>query len=70
MGKLVTFREIVTRYEAGENAFGLTVGKWARIRGSLEIALSVSHFREILEASAIKVSLLSGKLGLIIPYAP
>lgn len=39
MGKFITFREIVTRYEAGENAFDLTVEKWVRIRESLEIAL-------------------------------
>ena len=57
MGKFVTFREIVTRYEAGENAFDLTVEKWVRIREYLEIALSVSHFREILEAASIKVPL-------------
>jgi hypothetical protein len=57
MGKFVTFREIATRYEAGENAFDLTVEKWVRIRESLEIALSASHFREILEAASIKVPL-------------
>jgi hypothetical protein len=48
---------MVTRYEAGENAFDLTVEKWVRIRESLEIALSVSHFREILDAASIKVPL-------------
>jgi hypothetical protein len=57
MGKLVTFREIVTRYEAGENAFDLTVEKWVRIREDLESALSLSEFREILEAASIKVPL-------------
>jgi len=57
MGKLVTFREIVTRYEAGENAFDLTVEKWVRIREDLESALSLSEFWEILEAASIKVPL-------------
>ena len=55
MGKLVTFREIVTRYGAGENAFDLTVEKWGRIRESLQVALSASHFKEILDAASIKV---------------
>ena len=32
MGKFLTFPEVVTRYEAGENAFDLTVEKWVRIR--------------------------------------
>ena len=57
MGKLVTFREIVTRYEAGENAFDLSVEKWVRIREYLESALSLSEFRRILEAASIKVPL-------------
>jgi hypothetical protein len=57
MGKFITFREIVTRYEAGENAFDLTVEKWVRIREYLEVALSVSHFKEILDAASIKVPL-------------
>jgi hypothetical protein len=57
MGKLVSFREIVTRYEAGENAFDLSVEKWVRIREYLESALSLSEFREILEAASIKVPL-------------
>jgi len=57
MGKLVTFREIVTRYEAGENAFDLSVEKWVTIREYLESALSLPEFREILEAASIKVPL-------------
>ena len=57
MGKLVTFQEIVTRYEAGENAFDLTLEKWVRIRDSLKNVLTMSQFREILEAAVIKVPL-------------
>ena len=57
MGNLVTFQEIVTRYEAGENAFDLTVGKWVRIRESLEKTFTVSHFKEILDVASIKVPL-------------
>ena len=57
MGKLVTFQEIVTRYERGENAFDLTLEKWLRIRDSLKNAFTISHFREILEAASIKVPL-------------
>jgi hypothetical protein len=57
MGKLVTFRQIVTRYEAGENAFDLTVEKWVRIRESLEKTFTLSHFKEILDAASIKVPL-------------
>jgi hypothetical protein len=57
MGKLVTFQEIVTRYEAGENAFDLSVEKWVTIREYLESALSLPEFREILEAASIKVPL-------------
>ena len=55
LGNLVTYQEIVTRYERGENAFDLTLEKWLRIRESLENASSISHFREILEAATIKV---------------
>ena len=57
MGKLVTFPEIVTRYEAGENAFDLAVEKWVRIRESLEKTFTLSHFKEILDAASIKVPL-------------
>ena len=57
MGKLVTFQEIVTRYERGENAFDLTLEKWVRIRDSLKNAITMSQFREILEAAVIKVPL-------------
>jgi hypothetical protein len=57
MGNLVTFQEIVTRYEAGENAFDLTGEKWVRIRESLEKTFTLSHFKEILDAASIKVPL-------------
>jgi hypothetical protein len=57
MGKFVTFREIVTRYEAGENAFDLTVEKWVRIQESLEKTFALSHFKEILDAASIKIPL-------------
>ena len=36
MGDLVPFQEILSRYEAGENAFGLTLEKWVKIRESLK----------------------------------
>jgi len=57
MANLVTYQEMVTRYERGENALDLTLEKWLRIRESLENASSISHFREILEAAVIKVPL-------------
>ena len=57
MGNLVTFREIVARYEAGENAFDLTLEKWVKIRDSMKNAFTLSHFREILDAAVIKVPL-------------
>jgi len=57
MGNLLTFKEIITRYSRGENAFDLTLEKWVRIRESLKNALTISHFKEILEAAVIKVPL-------------
>lgn len=57
MGNLVTYQEMLTRYERGENSLDLTLEKWLRIRESLENASSMSHFREILEAAVIKVPL-------------
>ena len=57
MGNLVTFQEIVTRYERRENAFDLTVEKWVRIRESLKSAFTMSHYREILGAAIVKVPL-------------
>ena len=57
MGNLLTFREMVTRYERGDNAFDLTLEKWMRIRESIKMAFSTSHFDEVLEAAAIKVPL-------------
>ena len=57
MGNLVTFTEIVTRYERGENAFDLTLEKWVKIRESIRNAFTTSHFREILDAAVIKVPL-------------
>ncbi len=57
MGSLVTFQEIVARYEAGENAFDLTLEKWVRIRRSVENAFALQHFREILDGAVIKVPL-------------
>ena len=57
MGNLLTFKEIITRYSRGENAFDLTLEKWVRIRESLKNALTLSHFKEILEAAVIKVPL-------------
>ena len=57
MGNLLMFQEMVTRYERGENAFDLTLEKWVRIRESIRIAFTTSHFDEVLEAAAIKVPL-------------
>jgi len=57
MGSLATFQEIVARYEAGENAFDLTLEKWVKIRESLENAFTITHYREILGAAMIKVPL-------------
>jgi len=57
MANLMTFQEILSRYEAGENAFDLTLEKWLRIRESLKNAFSVSHYKEILGAAVIKVPL-------------
>jgi len=57
MGNLVTFPEIVSRYEAGENAFDLTLDKWVKIRQSLKSASTIWHFREIMEAAVIKCHL-------------
>jgi len=57
MGNLLTFKEIITRYKEGENAFDLTLEKRMTIRESLKNALTISHFKEILEAAVIKVPL-------------
>ena len=57
MADLVTFQEIRKRYEAGENAFDLTLEKWVKIRESLKNAFTMSHYREILGAATIKVPL-------------
>jgi hypothetical protein len=57
MGNLVTFQEILSRYEAGENAFDLTLEKWGKIRKSVENAFTLQHFREILDGAVIKVPL-------------
>ena len=57
MGNLVTFQEILTRYEAGENAFDLTLEKWVKIREFLKEALTMTYYREILGAATIKVPL-------------
>ena len=57
MGSLVTFQEILTRYEEGENAFDLTLEKWVKIRESLKNAFTMTHYREILGAATIKVPL-------------
>ena len=57
MGNLLTFQEMITRYEGGENAFDLTLEKWVRIRESIRTAFTTSQFDEVLEAAAIKVPL-------------
>ncbi len=57
MADLVTFQEILKRYEAGENAFDLSLEKWVKIRESLKNASTMSHYREILGAAMIKVPL-------------
>jgi hypothetical protein len=57
MEGLVTFQEILKRYEAGENAFDLTLEKWVKIRESLKNAFTMSHYREILGAAMVKVPL-------------
>ena len=57
MANLVTFQEILARYQAGENAFDLTLEKWVRIRRSVEKAFALQHFREILDGAVIKVPL-------------
>jgi hypothetical protein len=54
LGNLLTFKEIITRYKRGESALDLTLEKWVRIRQSLKGALTISHFKEILEAAVIK----------------
>ena len=57
MGNLLTYQEMVTRYEGGENAFDLTLEKWVKIRESLKNAFTMPHYREILGAATIKVPL-------------
>ena len=57
MGNLLTFQEMITRYEGGENAFDLTLEKWVRIRESIRTAFTASQFDEVFEAAAIKVPL-------------
>lgn len=57
MGNLLTFQEMVTRYEGGENAFDLSLEKWVRIREFIKTAFTTSHFDEVLEAAALKVPL-------------
>jgi hypothetical protein len=57
MGNLLTYQEMLTRYEGGENAFDLTLEKWVRIRESIKTAFTTSQFDEVLEAAALKVPL-------------
>jgi hypothetical protein len=57
MGNLLTFQEMATRYEKGENAFDLTVEKWMRIREFIQTAFTTSQFDEVLQAAALKVPL-------------
>ncbi len=57
MGNLLTYQEMVTRYEGGENAFDLTLEKWLRIREFIKTAFNTLQFDEVLEAAALKVPL-------------
>ncbi|MFB0507204.1 MAG: hypothetical protein ACETWT_10780 [Thermodesulfobacteriota bacterium] len=57
MGNLLTYQEMVTRYEGGENAFDLTLEKWVRIREFIKTAFTTLQFDEVLEAAALKVPL-------------
>jgi hypothetical protein len=57
MGNLLTFQEMATRYDKGENAFDLTVEKWVRIREFIQSAFTTSQFDEVLQAAALKVPL-------------
>jgi hypothetical protein len=57
MLKLMSFEETVQRYEAGENAFDLTIEKWERIKEAVGAAHSVQHFIMIAQGASIKVAL-------------
>ncbi len=57
MGNLLTYQEMVARYEGGENAFDLTLEKWLRIREFIKTAFNTLQFDEVLEAAALKVPL-------------
>lgn len=57
MLNLMSFEEMIRRYEAGENAFDLTIEKWERIRGAIRSAQSPQHFVLITRGAAAKVAL-------------
>ena len=57
MPALMTFEETIKRYEAGENAFDLTIEKWERIRGAITSAHSIPQFMMIARGASIKVAL-------------
>ena len=57
MPALMSFEETAKRYEAGENAFDLTIEKWERIKEAIKSAHSISQFIMIARGASIKVAL-------------
>jgi len=57
MASLLTYRDMVERYEGGENAFEISIDKWKRIKENVETASTPQHFHNIFESASLKVPL-------------
>jgi hypothetical protein len=54
---LMTFEEMKSRYEEGEDSLDLALEKWERILKHSETVFHLSHFQEILQAAVVPIFL-------------
>ena len=52
---LMTFEEMKSRYEEGEDSLDLALEKWERILKYSETVFHLSHFQEILQAAVVPI---------------
>jgi hypothetical protein len=57
MVTLMSFEEMLRRYEDGENAFDLAIEKWVKIREAIKSSYSLNHFVLIMRGASIKIAL-------------
>jgi len=57
MANLLSYHDMIERYENGENAFDISVEKWKRIKENVDMAHTPQQFHSILEYAAFKVPL-------------